>query len=232
MQKTELLETLKNHNFLIEETADFINIRVSNEITKNDLLEGLKVLLEYEAEHQEESSRFNLLLKGSSVENLAEAFKFALSFESLVDPVMLLNIINLVKVYNTLHDDFFNDEFIYVSSIEDLLDLKLAISDEIKAFIKRLSIYFISLFKSYNKITYTPLDVHIALPNIYHHLFVTLDLLTLSGIFARAESFETKECVYIENGAVYVNEMLTKSSIGTVLMDMFFKGLENGSSEG
>lgn len=46
MQKTELLETLKNHNFLIEETTDFINIRVSKEITKTDLLEGLKALLD------------------------------------------------------------------------------------------------------------------------------------------------------------------------------------------
>jgi hypothetical protein len=142
---------------------------------------------------------------------------------------MLLNIINYIKSGTKLNDVFFENENIYVTSIVDLLNLKLAIKKELDEFIRKLSIHFIALFKSYNKLSFTPLDKHIQLPNIYKSIFLSSDILTLSGIFALSKNFEIDECVYIEDAYHILNELLLKSSIGINLMNDFLR-MRNGDN--
>ena len=131
----------------------------------------------------------------------------------------------------TLERLFFNDSKIYVNSIEDLLDVKLDLTDELKGFQKQLSIYFISLFKSYNKFSYEPLDKHIELPEIYKNIILSLDILTLSGIFSVSEPFSTNECVYIDSAIIYMNELLMKGTISSNLFSTLF-GEHNDSIKG
>lgn len=169
--------------------------------------------------------------KGCSVETITEAIKYALAREDLSDPIMILNILNLIKIYNTLDDSFFENEDVYVSNIEELLDVKLALKDDLKKFIKQLSIYFISLFKSYNKTSYAPLDVHIDLPKIYETIILASDLLTLSGIFSISEPFNTNECVYINNNFKYIETLLMKNAISTSFFNAFLEEQNGDSNE-
>lgn len=229
MTQEEFVSTINTVNGIVIDELQPLKIRITNVILKNDMIETLGKIFDYEKDL--ENVNVILDLKGLDTEVLLEAIKYALTREDLKDPVMILNILNLVKIYNTLDDSFFENKNIYVSSIEDMLDLKLSLRNELKSFSKQLSIYFISLFKSYNKISYNPLDSHIQLPNIYSAIFLSSDILTLSGIFAVSETFSTENCVYIDDSFKYISNLLTKNVVALDFMNGFFKGLNNGITE-
>lgn len=229
MTQEEFVSTINTVNGIVIDELQPLKIRITNAILKNDMIETLGKIFDYEKDL--ENVNVILDLKGLDTELLLEAIKYALTREDLKDPVMILNILNLVKIYNTLDDSFFENKNIYVSSIEDMLDLKLSLRNELKSFSKQLSIYFISLFKSYNKISYNPLDSHIQLPNIYSAIFLSSDILTLSGIFAVSETFSTENCVYIDDSFKYISNLLTKNVVALDFMNGFFKGLNNGITE-
>lgn len=228
MLTTEIIDELKKnmlsntYNLKIENESIYISF--IDTINNVDLLENLKIIYDLEANLYAKNEKFdiNLNLKNLSIELITKAISFSLKYENLADKNMILNIINLIKIYNTLDDSFFIDDNIYFNSIEDFIDLKLELKDELEAFIRQLSIYFISLFKSYNKLTYTPQDTYIKLPNVYSIILLSLDFLTLSGIFSISKSFSTNECVYIENSLAYITTLLQKNILSIDLMNSFF----------
>lgn len=229
---TDLSFTITNIDMNVEKNDDgnrTITLKPHTDISKEELLGLLQEV--YDKENEEEFEDIIYLnLKGLSVDLISDAIRYSLKREDLKNPLMILNIINLIKIYNTLDDSFFENENIYVSSIEDLLDLKLELKADLKAFIKQLSIYFVSMFKSYNKLTYSPLDKHIKLSNLYEKMFLTLDLLTLSGILSVSESFSLDDCVYIENAHIYLQETIMKNAYGINIMKSFIEGFENGDN--
>ncbi|MGN1393467.1 MAG: hypothetical protein ACI4V7_05405, partial [Succinivibrionaceae bacterium] len=174
-------------NLVLEDTTiekkkidiqDAYEITFSPSITAEKLVENLSII--FESEYKNPKDIFLTNLKGLDIELITEGLKFALNYKNLKDSLMLLNILNLIKTYNTLDDSFFMNENIYISSIEDMLDLRLNLKDEIKEFNKKLSMYFISLIKSYNKTIFLPTDKCVDLPEIYKNIFLNIDLLTLS----------------------------------------------------
>lgn len=214
-----------------EESDDLFKVKVSTKIVKSELVDFLMKL--YTLETELANNKINnvyLDLKELDTELMAEAIRCSLTREDLVDPIMILNIINLIKIYNSLSIDFFDSKDIYVCSMEELLDLRLEIGDDLRAFSKKLSIYFISLFKSYNKVIFTALDEHKPLPNIYRAIFLSTDLLTLSGIFSDSDPFSTDECFIIDNAFEYLMALQEKNNLCLGLMDSFFKGFNNNDN--
>lgn len=96
-----------------------------------------------------QKTTYKLDLKHTSVSNKIAAFKYSLTRDDIINAQMILNLYNLVKIYNTLDDEFFASSNIYINSIEELLDIKLELQSELKNFAKTISMYFVSLFKSY-----------------------------------------------------------------------------------
>lgn len=220
----ELLCALKEigeEDIVIEDTELGKKVRVLSGVFKDDLMKIVETIINYES--QDEHENVFLDLKELDTEKLASVFRYALKQEDLNDPLLILNIINLIKVYNSLDDAFFQSPDIYFDSIEELLDLKLEISSELAEFTKKVSLYFISLFKSYNKFHYTMNDKHYKLPNIYKSIFLSTDLLTLSGIFADSENFDTSECILVEDAILYLTSLLMKGSMSFELIEMFLK---------
>lgn len=199
-----------------------VDINFSDSISEEDLVKSLSYIYDYE-NSLDIIPNIRVLLKGINIDKLSVAIKYSLDREDLKDPLMLLNIMNLIKSGLKLNEYFFKDENIYISSITDLLNLKLKIKNELEMFIQKMSVHFVALFKSYNKLTFTPLDKHIQLPNIYRNLFLSSDLLTLSGIFSLSKPFNTDECVYIENSCTIISQLLMKSSIGISLLSDFLR---------
>lgn len=204
--------------------GDEFKLNVKEEITSEQLLELLKLVYDYE--QRPKTKILFLNLKKLDTDLKADALKYALSREDLKDPITSLNILNLIKIYNNLDDSFFENENVWVNSLEDLLDLKLLIHDELKAFIKQFSIYFLSLIKSYNKMIYTPLDTHIDLPQTYKTLFLSMDFMTASGIFSVSEPINTDELIYINEATPYLMEMMVKNCMGIGLLNAFLEQKE------
>lgn len=216
MNSLELVEKIESEFVECKPSDDGIIISFKQGIEKETLLDDIKLIYDFE---NDENAIVFMNLKGLDTSLIIEAIKYSLTREDLRNPYMLLNIINLIKIYNTLDDSFFQNDKIYVSSIEDLLDIKLDLTEEISKFQRQLSIYFISLFKSYNKTQYEPLDKHIDLPNIYKNIIMASDILTLSGIFSVSEPFSTSECIYINDASMYMTSLLSKGSLSVLLMN-------------
>ena len=225
MTKEDLIKAISNE-FIEVLDGDNLTVNVKKGIDESSLLSIIKQIFDFETETKE---IVFLNLKGLDTSLITSSIRYALSREDLRNPYMILNIINLIKIYNTLDDSFFENEKVYVNSIEDLLDVKLDLTEELNKFQKQLSIYFISLFKSYNKVSYEPLDKHIELPEIYKNIILSLDILTLSGIFSVSEPFSTEECVYIDSAIIYMNELLMRGALCSNLLNTLF-GDKNGSN--
>jgi len=206
--------------------GDEFKLNVKEDITSEQLVNLLKIVYDYEQRPKTKTLLLNL--KPLNIDLKARALKYALTRDDLKDPVTSLNIFNLIKIYNTLDDSFFEDENVWVNSLEDLLDLKLEIHDELKAFIKQFSIYFLSLIKSYNKMIYTPLDNHIDLPQSFKTLFLSMDFMTASGIFSVSDPINTEDLVYINDSTTYLMEMMVKNCMGIGLLNAFLEQKEEG----
>ena len=127
-----------------------LDVKENSELTWKQVLDSYEELRKYNTNAKKGKEAVMMVnLKHASVEKKAEIIKGALQYDNLADPLMLLNILNLVKVYNTLDDTYFQSEDIFVNSVEELLDLKLAIVPELKEFSKKIAIYFFGLVKSY-----------------------------------------------------------------------------------
>ena len=208
------------------EDSQIITIKPHTNILKEDLINLLKNI--YDTENQEDYKHTIFLrLKGLPADLLVESIRYSLSREDLKNPLMILNILDLVKVYNTAHDSFFENEDVYVSSIEDLIDLRMALKTELKEFSKKLSIYFLSLFKSYSKTSFTPTDNPVEIPNVFSAIILSSDLFTLSGIFSSSNTFNTDECMYVKDAIKYVSNLLMKNAISMSFFNQFV-GEENG----
>lgn len=218
----------KLEEFSTFEGIEVVNdeIIVSKDIPEIALLGFLKCFFDFEIENDQ---TFQLNLKNTTTQNKISAFKYALTRDDIIDARMILNLFNLVKIYNTLDDSYFKCDDIFINDIEELLDVKLELQSELKTFAKTISIYFLSLFKSYNKVTYTPLDEHMELPRMYSIMFMSSDLLTLSGIFSISDNFSISDCKYIDGAFVYLKDLINKSAIGDSLIMKFMEGFKNGN---
>lgn len=209
----------------LEEQTEY-TISFDENITTDELLDNLNKI--YVLEESEEFKDIILTrLKNLNVDLIIEALRISLTRETLKDPLMLLNIINLVKVYNTLEDSFFEDENIYFNDMEDLLDVRLELREEVNAFSKQLSIYFISLIKSYSKTTFLPTDEYISLPAAYKSIILSTDFYTLSGIFAAGEQFDTTNCPYVIDAMECLSTLFLKNSVSLNLFENFAKEIKD-----
>lgn len=206
---------------LVEKTNGY-EADVSKEISKDELITSLSEIYDYECQENSEKIVF-LRLKGLDVNLISAAIEYSLLREDLKNPLMILNIINLIKIYNTLDDSFFETNDVYFNNISDFIDAKLILRDSLKNFSKKVSIYFISLLRSYYKTNYTSSENYIELPNIYKIIFLSTDFMTLCGIFANCGNFDTKECVTISDSISILSQLLMKHSISMAFFDEFAK---------
>ena len=222
---------------LDDKSGNTIEIKLLPNIIVDDTIDVLKLVYDWEndieefkieKEDKEQSKKpmISLSLKGISFDSLCEGFRYSMQRKDLRNPIMLMNIYNLIKVYNTTNDYYFNSEDVYISNTEEAVDLKLELEEQIIELKKEFSLYFLSILKSYNHMLYTDKDNCVDLPNMYKAFFNSSDLLTVCGIFNDSPNIDTKDCKLIRNAFEYVSAMLEKSMIGFNLMENFLNLME------
>lgn len=210
-------ENINKHLEIINDNR----IKISNSITESDLLSLLDVA----------SLEENLLLdfKGLDDDKMCIIFKYAMLHDDRSSPLITLNLFNLLKTYNNLDESFFNSDDTYFKDITQLVDIKLGLDTETKDFLRKFSVYFLSLIKCCNKLTYSPLETVHKLPVLYQTLFCMMDFTTAAGIFSRAPEVNTNECILVEDAYKFLNLMLVKSGMAiNFLADFYNEGKING----
>ena len=156
--------------------------------------------------------------KGLSTEDLTELFKMALSRETLVNNQLLANINILVNGYNTLDDALFNSPTIIIKDVEQLLDLKLSLAEEIKAFQTKAVYWYLACLYSAHKVEYTYLDNIIPLPNVWRKFLTATNLLIISQMMAKANPIDTGSLPLVENAYPIIVELSANLSIASHIL--------------
>ena len=209
-----------------EEKDSHVYVTFSDTIELNALLDTTKMIYGYEKELHKNKQKVNIVIRAKSLETekLEAWFRMALQDEDLCDPVMCLNIFNLVKNYNALSENFFENNDIYITNIEQFLDIKLGLKDDISRVSTKLAKYFISLIKYAHRTTINSGESVQKIENLYSILLTLCDVFTLSGIVAKAEDFKISECVLVYDAMTYLMCIMDKTKTGINLMEMFLKG--------
>lgn len=158
-------------------------------------------------------------LKGTSTENLVEIYRSFFKRESLTNDCMLINIKILIDGYNTLDDSLFQMEEIFVSDLEQILDVKLALSKDIKELQKQLVTWFLASLKSMCKLELTYLDNCVEMPTMYKKMILASSLLGISQIFNKVDSIDTAKLPLVLDAYPIIETVASASSISKKLLE-------------
>ncbi len=199
------------YNKEIELNSDILKneseISFSDSIAVNEIVDIIKKVNDIEIE-----SGLNIFinLKPLNIQKIQEILSSLLKCDRLSNASILFNIILLLKTYNTLEDEFFNNKNVYYSSLEDFLDIKNGLKSDIKELNTKLSIYFMSIFRSLNKFEFSFIDNPVQIPELYKNILLSVDVFTIGGILSNNNGFTDKDMLMIKDSYGYVSEITSK----------------------
>ena len=156
--------------------------------------------------------------KGMDTEKLTELLRLALTRETLVNNQLLANINVLVNGYNTLDDALFESPMILIKDVEQLLDLKLNLAQEIKAFQTKTIYWYLACLYSAHKVEYTYLDKTVKLPNVWRKFLMATNLMTISQMMSKADPVDTGNLPLVENAYPIIMELSANMSIASSIL--------------
>ena len=199
------------YNKEIELNSDILKneseISFSDSITVNDIVDIIKKVNDIEIES---GLTIFINLKPLNIQKIQEILSSLLKCDRLSNASILFNIILLLKTYNTLEDEFFNNKNVYYSSLEDFLDIKNGLKSDIKELNTKLSIYFMSIFRSLNKFEFSFIDNPVQIPELYKNILLSVDVFTIGGILSNNNGFTDKDMLMIKDSYGYVSEITSK----------------------
>ena len=128
---------------LINQHTDITSLSFEDEIEfeimdKQDLLSFLDQVLDKEEAQFDVKNltgqTFKLNFKNQPTENLVAILEHTINRETLVNTRLMLNLQIFVNGYSTFDDSLFESPEIFLSKIEQVLDVKLALLDSLKSF--------------------------------------------------------------------------------------------------
>ena len=198
-------------NKKIELNSDILKneseISFSDSIAVNEIVDVIKKVNDIEIES---GLTIFINLKPLNIQKTQEILSSLLKYDRLSNASILFNIILLLKTYNTLEDEFFNNKNVYYSSLEDFLDIKNGLKSDIKELNTKLSIYFMSIFRSLNKFEFSFIDNPVQIPELYKNILLSVDVFTIGGILSNNNGFTDKDMLMIKDSYGYVSEITSK----------------------
>lgn len=193
-----------------------------SEITFSDKIESIDIvelIKKVNIIENESNISITINLKPLNIQKIQEILSLLLKYEKLTNASIIFNIILLLKTYNTLEDDFFNNKNVYYSSLEDFLDIKNGLKYDIKELNTKLSVYFISIFKSLNKFEFSFIDNPVQIPELYTNILLSVDIFTIGGILSNNNGFSDKDMLMVKDSYGYVSEIVSKIKITDTMFE-------------
>ncbi len=212
---------MKNIIEEIKNAGDKYIFSPSITVDKNELIQIIKDIFEYENKN-EVIPEIVINLKGLPIDTIIHVMKYCFECESIRNSSILMNMFAIISGYNSLDEQFFNDERIYISSLEEYLEIKMNCKNELKKFATNLTKYFLSCIKSSSKLEYTYLDDVIEIPTTYERILRNSTILQLSSIMQKAEPINTDDLFVISNATVYVNSIALHSAMSYKMLEQMY----------
>lgn len=211
----ELLISSKND---IVFDGDEFSVEFSNDLTDEALCELVTEVLDFEEANKEKKIVFNF--KSLTTEHLTEVYRLVLKRKTLKNESIILNINILINGYNTLDDSLFAMKEIYVNGVEDLIDIKLDLADEIQTFQTELTKWFLASLKSMHRVEFTYLDTVEDVPPVFVKVMMASNFLTMSQVFSKASPINTSELPLVKGAYPFIASMASTSAIADGFISM------------
>lgn len=227
---TDIIAKIKE-NFAKEvNEQDSIVIKFDDSISKDDLLESLKQLWQYEID---DNHTIDILIKNLSYDHRKSALGLALKTPQLKNPIFLMNVFCLVKGFNTFDEAYFNHEQVFLNDEVEFLDIFDDLEAEIKEVTYKLAEYYISMLKTCHLVEAVENNPNaVEIENMYTYLFDSVDVTIMARILSLVKDpliWETKKIVInslgylgmIAEKFVFTNSMM--NLIGQAIMEKSIK---------
>ena len=143
-------------------------------------------------------------IKPLSIDRKIAILNWALAKSDLKINPIILNILNLVKTYNELAPEYFANKNVIFNDIEEFLDIKTELKEQLQQFIDAFAIWYFSIFASVHKLEQNIFEEQEDVPPLYSILILLLDFYTLSGICAKANFEKINKLKVVKNAIAYV----------------------------
>lgn len=182
-------------------------------------------------ENENSGKNIKIILKDFNTDQLICLYRYVFKYKDFLNirnVSIVLNILNLIKTFNTFDDSFFKCEDVFIKNLEQFLDIKMELADDINELIITIFSAFNSLICSASKIEYTMLDDYEELPQFFKVFFSGIDLITLYGIFSSIDANSMVITIKKYKDSIYfLNTIIEKHKISNLLMTNLLKKLTN-----
>ncbi len=197
-----------------------------------DVLTQVKEIFSNELKELENSenatiSEKRINLKGYPLKTIQEVLKYTMSVDNVVNYSVLTNLSILINGYSTLDESLFENPDIWFSSVEDVIDTKLDLSEEIVEFQTKIAFWLLAVLKSSSKTEYVYLDEFIPVPPEFKRILLSTPFLSLSHILSKAKNIQTKDLPLVRDGYPIVSEIAKKINLSFGLLGMISKEFED-----
>lgn len=199
-------------------TPDVNSYSFLNTIDDDKLISDIDAILKYEKEH---SLNVNIDIKSLTIEQKIKVFKHFLSDKTLENNNILINILILIRAYNSFDDSFFNVETMYYTDITEFLDIKLALKTELTNFILEFATWYYSLFSCIHKIEFNFLENAVQMPVVFQKIISTSDFMTISGIISKININNISTTYIVENAYAYISALAAKQTISSTIFNQY-----------
>ena len=223
-ESAETINAIKeNFDKKLEEQENIV-VRFDDSIVKNEFLECLKILFDFEIQS---GFTIDILIKNLSYEYRKEALSLALKTEQLRNPIFLMNIFCLIKGYNTFEESYFEHEQVFLNDEVEYLDIFDDLEQEIKDVTYKTAEYYVSMLKTCNLVEAVENNPNaVEMENLYVYLFDAMDVTILAKILSSVKDpsiWETKKIVI--NSLGYLGQIAEKFVFANTIMEMIGKAL-------
>lgn len=202
---------------------------LDNDLSNFQIEDILQSIFIFEAENT--GKNIKIELNGFSADQIIHLYRYVFNYQKFLDirnVSIILNILNLVKTFNTFDDAFFASKDVFVKSLEQFLDVKLALMPEVNKLVVDLFSAFNSMLCSASKVEYTMLDGYEDMPIFYRAFFSGIDLVTLYGIFSAIDQDDVHvQLKKYKDSMLLLNHMVEKHKIANVLMTQLLGNFTN-----
>lgn len=164
------------------------DIYLTNSLIDSDVRKILDHVVSYEKSNESKCIRIRCVgFSTSQIVNVYRWFFQNPQRDDIRNVSLILNVLSIMKTYNTFDNSFFQCDDIFVNSIEQILDVKSEILDDIQHFCKDIGECYMSMLRSISKYEYSELDQYVDIPVLFKVIFDYVDILTLSGFLTNIE---------------------------------------------
>lgn len=228
----ELMNDMSNYTEEIE-VSDLGPGVIEIKTFTDNTLKVIDRILKWQSENLNEASQFNISIKSLNKEDKVKVLKHIMKNEDVVDSFVILNIFNFIKGFNTFDNSFFESKEVYVNDMEEYLDIKYELKDELNELMRKIAVYYLSVIKSCDKIDNSD-ERMVVIPLMIQRIFYICDFYSLSVILNKIKGINIDDTYVVNNAMSFINawsynQVVTKQV--SIIMDNALNIKDNNIKE-